>query len=173
MQTRPQSPTPAPRPPDETRVEDVIPVIEERLDVSSRVETAGAVRVRVEVERGAQTVRAHNVVHTVAVRRVPRGTPVQEARAPWNEGDTLVVPVYEERLVLERRLVLKEEIHIVRQTVRQPVERQMPVRTEHAVVERQQPDGSWAPMPVDAPSAPSDTNAGAAREPNHPERTDP
>lgn len=172
MQANPHPQPPAPRPHDDetsTSVEGVIPVIEERLDVSSRVETTGAVRVRVEVERGAQTVRAHNVVHTVAVQRVPRGMPVQEARAPWNEGDTLVVPVYEERLVLERRLVLKEEIHIVRQTVRQPVERQMPVRKEHAVVERQQPDGSWSAMPLpEAPAAQSETNAGPSRDLNRP-----
>ena len=148
--------------------ETVIPVVAEQLDVSSRSQPTGAVRVRVEVEHGSQVVHAHNVVHTVCVQHVPRGVPVDEARPPWNEGDTLVVPVYEERLVLERRLVLKEEIHIVRQTVRQPVERRMPVRQERAIVERRQPDGQWRVEPIES----SPPNAGDRDNPK-PERTEP
>lgn len=40
--------------------------------------------------------------------------PVADAEQPWYEGDTLVVPVYEEVLVTEKRLYLKEEIRITR-----------------------------------------------------------
>lgn len=57
--------------------------------------------------------------------------PVADAEQPWYEGDTLVVPVYEEVLVTEKRLYLKEEIRITRiketeqVTVRDTVRRQV------------------------------------------------
>jgi uncharacterized protein (TIGR02271 family) len=51
----------------------------------------------------------HDEVH-VEHREI--NEPMPEARDPWYEGDTLVVPVYEEVLVTEKRLYLKEEIRI-------------------------------------------------------------
>lgn len=57
--------------------------------------------------------------------------PVAKGEDPWYDGDTLVIPVYEEVLVTEKRLYLKEEIRItlaketeqveVRDTVRRQV----------------------------------------------------
>lgn len=40
--------------------------------------------------------------------------PVAESEQPWYDGDTLVIPVYEEVLVTEKQLYLKEEIRVTR-----------------------------------------------------------
>lgn len=40
--------------------------------------------------------------------------PVAESEEPWYDGDTLVIPVYEEVLVTEKHLYLKEEIRVTR-----------------------------------------------------------
>jgi uncharacterized protein (TIGR02271 family) len=53
--------------------------------------------------------------HTrVQVERVPIGRAVAAVPAVREEGDTTILPVVEEVIVVERRLILKEEVHIRR-----------------------------------------------------------
>jgi stress response protein YsnF len=47
---------------------------------------------------------------------------------PRQEGDTLIVPLMEEVLVLEKRLLLREELHITRRREQNP--HVSPVRRE-------------------------------------------
>jgi stress response protein YsnF len=58
------------------------------------------------------------------------------------EGDTLIVPLVEDVLVLEKRLVLREEVRVTkkRRQVRSP--QQVILRREEVIVERHgdQPD---------------------------------
>lgn len=56
--------------------------------------------------------------------------PVAEAEEPWYDGDTLVVPVYEEVLVTEKHLYLKEEIRITRVKTAEQVRIQDTVRRQ-------------------------------------------
>jgi uncharacterized protein (TIGR02271 family) len=89
-------------------------VVEERLNVSTRsVETA---RVRISkrvVERAHQAEVALTSEHVV-VERVEVNRLVDEPEAPRQEGDVLVVPVYEE--VLVKRWLLKEELRVTRRS---------------------------------------------------------
>jgi uncharacterized protein (TIGR02271 family) len=50
----------------------------------------------------------------VVVERVPIGRVVDAAPPIRQEGDVTILPVMEEIVVLERRLVLKEEVHFRR-----------------------------------------------------------
>jgi stress response protein YsnF len=50
----------------------------------------------------------------VQVERVPIGRAVAAVPAVREEGDTTILPVVEEVIVVERRLILKEEVHIRR-----------------------------------------------------------
>jgi stress response protein YsnF len=52
-----------------------------------------------------------------------------------------VIPVIEEVLIVEKRLVLKEELHVRRQQTTENVEVPVTVRRQRAVVERVTPDG--------------------------------
>jgi len=56
--------------------------------------------------------------------------PVAEAEEPWYDGDTLVVPVYEEVLVTEKHLYLKEEIRVTRVKTPEQVKIQDTVRRQ-------------------------------------------
>jgi uncharacterized protein (TIGR02271 family) len=125
-----------------------IPVFVEELDVTKQTEITGALRVRIEVDRHDATVHTNETSDAVSVQRVARGVSVEATREPWTEGETLVVPVYEERVVIERHLILKEEVRLTRRTERSAVDVQATVREERAAVERQQPDGSWKPIDV-------------------------
>ena len=44
----------------------------------------------------------------------PVGEVVSERSEPWQDGDTLIVPIYEEQLVVTKRLVLKEQLRVRR-----------------------------------------------------------
>ncbi|WP_119154975.1 YsnF/AvaK domain-containing protein [Caldimonas tepidiphila] len=145
-------------PPQPSRTEAVLPLVEERLEVSRQQQETGAVRVRIEVQETTETVPVELLSEQAGVRRVPVGREVPERQPPHQDGDEWVVPVYEEVPVVEMRLVLKEEIRLSRQAMRETREQQVRLRREVAVVERRQPDGSWQPEPEStAPGAGQET----------------
>jgi stress response protein YsnF len=71
------------------------------------------------------------VIERVSINRV-----VEKAPAIREEGDTIIVPILEEIMVVEKRLVLKEEIHIRRQEVVQHVHEPVVLRSEEVALER-------------------------------------
>src|SRR5215207_9533370 len=90
----------------------VLPVIQEEVRLGTTVEETGALRVRLVVEQGTEKVELQCSSEEVTAERVPIGRAARERRAAWMEDDVLVVPIYEEVLVVKRRLVLKEEIRL-------------------------------------------------------------
>ncbi len=120
----------------------VIPEIEEELEVGRRKVKTGAVRVRKTVEHVLKNVEMPVVRDAIRVTRVPVDRRVDVMPSMREEGDTLIVPVVEEQLFVEKRLVLKEEIHIQRRRVQERVSRQVDVGREHAVVERTDAEGN-------------------------------
>ena len=61
---------------------------------------------------------------------------VDEAPETRTEGGVTIVPVLEEVLFVEKRLVLKEELHIRRQATTETVEVPVTLRRQRAIVER-------------------------------------
>jgi len=128
-----------------------IPVIEERADVR-RVETVtGKVRVDKTVRERIEQIDESLVSEEITVERVPINRPVDEAPVIRHEGNTLIIPLLEEVLVVEKRLVLREEVHVrrLRTEVRSPQE--VSLRSEQIEITRQpvspsdeQPIGSGA-----------------------------
>lgn len=92
-----------------------IPVHQEQLRVETQtVDTGRGVRVsKLVTERPYQV---DEVLHhdEVTVTHVPidRIVAASDAPASRHDGDTLIIPVLEEVLVVERRVRIKEEIHI-------------------------------------------------------------
>jgi uncharacterized protein (TIGR02271 family) len=127
----------------------IIPVHEEVLELHKREVDLGTVRVRKRVE----TVPVETTVETtgdeVIVERVPVDRPVEAPPAPWQEGDTWVIPVVEEVLVVEKRLVVREEVRVTRRRVGGPVPVRETLRRE--VVE------------LEVPAAGGEAQSGAAR----------
>lgn len=126
-----------------------LPVLEERLQVAIERFDAGAVRVRIVTEERVEGTEVELVSTEVRPTIVARGVEVAQKLEPYVDGEDLVVPVYEERTVVERRLFLKEEVRLTRVRSEQRERLDVPLRRERAVVERQQPDGSW--VEVDTP----------------------
>lgn len=118
----------------------VLPVVEEEIAVGKRWVETGRVRVSKVVREEEQTVDETLLKEEVDVRRVPVNRVLDAPTAPRQDGDTLVIPVMEEMLVVEKRLVLKEEIHVTRRQHQVPAEETVTVRREEVQVERLEPD---------------------------------
>jgi uncharacterized protein (TIGR02271 family) len=113
---------------------------EEHVSVEKRPFVSGRVRVRSETHTAESFARAELDGEVVEVTRVPVDRPVDEAPAIRTEGDLTIFPVMEEVLVLEKRLYLKEEIHVRRQRITEHVEIPVTLRQQRAVVERIDPE---------------------------------
>lgn len=118
----------------------VIPVLAEEVAIGRRTVETGTVRLRKVVHEREEVVTPTVTREVVQVERVPVGRVLEGPVAPRQEGDTLVVPVFEERLVVEKRLVLVEELRITRR--REDVAaapQRVTLRREEVVVERETP----------------------------------
>jgi uncharacterized protein (TIGR02271 family) len=124
-----------PRPGEEA----VLPLLEERLRIRKRVRETGRVRVSVTTEESARRVEETLLRRAVEVERVPVGRAVAEAPPVREEGDTLVIPVVEEVLVVERRLVLREEVRVRLATERHQEVREVPLRRQDVAITRLPP----------------------------------
>ena len=127
----------------------VIPVIEEQAVISKRLVQGGGVRISKVVREREETVHATLAHQETDVTRVPVGEFVSEPEQTRQEGDTLIVPVYEEVLVVEKRLRLRERLIITRRLVETEQEEPVVLRAEEAFVERLEPGASHAE--TDAP----------------------
>jgi len=148
---------PAPASTERVDVLGVIPVIAESVEVGRRV-VEGAVRLRKQVVRSAVDVDEPSVEERVTVERIPIDRPLAEPIGIRYDGDVMVVPVVQERLVVEKRLVLVEEIRIRRERYEQRAPRQVEILREQVVVERFDPrTDQWSS--VDVPPAVTDLDA--------------
>lgn len=112
-----------------------IPLAEERLRAGTRAIDLGELRIHRHVEQQEETVRQAVTRDDVTVERVSIDRYIDAPPAVRTEGDTLIVPVLEEVLMVEKRLKLKEELRIrTRQAVEEAEVREM-VRRERVELE--------------------------------------
>lgn len=95
----------------------VIPVIQEEMNVGKRVvDTGKGVRVVKRVHEREEKVILPLIQENLKVEHVDIGMIVSPDNLPVarQEGDTYIVPVLEEVLVLEKKIILKKEVRITR-----------------------------------------------------------
>jgi uncharacterized protein (TIGR02271 family) len=123
---------------DAGEVEDAvrIPVIEEELTIGKRTVETGRVRASVVVNERDEMVDVPLTTERVEVERIPINQIVDEPQEPFYEGDTLVVPVVEERLVVQKQLVLTEEVRIRRVAETRDHQERITLRSQDVEIER-------------------------------------
>jgi uncharacterized protein (TIGR02271 family) len=119
----------------------IIPLVEEEVRIDKRSVVTGKVRVRTVTDTVEEMARATLEGREVEVVRVPIDREVDAAPAVRTEGDVVIVPVVEEILVVEKRLVLKEELRLQPRKTEETVEVPVTLRKQQAVVERVGPEG--------------------------------
>jgi uncharacterized protein (TIGR02271 family) len=115
---------------------------EELTVARERVET-GRVRVQVVTHEHEELVDIPLARGLVEVERVAINRVIEVIPPTRQEGDTLIVPVVHEVLLVERRLVLKEEVHVRRVNVTEHHQERVVLRHQDAVITRipaEQPD---------------------------------
>ena len=120
--------------------EEVIPLVEEIATVGKRQVVTGRVRVQTVTDTIEELAHAEVQRESVEVTRVPIDKVVETAPEIRTEGDVTILPIVEEVLVVEKRLVLKEELHIRRRIATEAVEVPVTLRKQRAIVEREAPD---------------------------------
>jgi uncharacterized protein (TIGR02271 family) len=112
----------------------VVPLHEEGVSVAKQRIATGRWRISTVTRQDEVQVDEPLAQETIEVERTAVNKPVERMPSVREEGDTLIVPVVEEILVLERRLILKEEVRIrrIRKTGRH-VER-VKIRKQEAMI---------------------------------------
>ena len=115
---------------------EVIALAEEEVRLDKRMVTTGKVRVRTIVDVETELAKATLDGETVEVTRIPIDRIVDQAPGIRVEDNVTIIPVLEEVLIVEKRLVLKEEVHIRKLATTEEVEIPVELRKQHAVIER-------------------------------------
>jgi uncharacterized protein (TIGR02271 family) len=130
--------------PTEKTGETVIPLLAEEVAVTKEVIETGRVRVARVTHEREQLIDELLSRETAEIERVRIGQQIDTMPAVREEGDTVVIPIVEEVLVVERRLFLREEVRVRRVHSTQRHQESVTLRHHEAVVTR---------LPVEPPAA--------------------
>ena len=146
-----------------------MPLVHEELSVGRRsVETGQGIRVHKTVSEETWRVDDAVLRQQLAIEHVPVNAWIEgELPVQRHEGATLVIPVLEEVLVVQKRVRLKEEIRITAHTRSEPVSSTVVLRTEHASVQR---FDELQNTPADAHAAVSEGGQAVPQEGRHSRR---
>ena len=114
----------------------VLPVLAEALDVRTRRVETGRVRIHKTVHEREVLVDEPLLREEVVIARVPINRVVEGPIPVRYEGETMIVSVLEEVLVVETRLLLKEEVHITTRRTETHTPERVTLRREDVTIER-------------------------------------
>lgn len=113
-----------------------IPIAEERVALLKRKHLAEGVRVRTVVHENEAVVDEALVDEDVVVERVPLDRWVEAAVPIRQEGETTILTLLEEVVVVEKRLRAVEEVRITKRSTVRREPQTVTLRREEAIVER-------------------------------------
>ena len=118
---------------------ETLPVFEERLRFDKIERDAGRVLIKTTVSERTEYAELDLKRNDFIVERIPINRVVAADPPVRQEGDTVVVPVVEEIMVVEKQLLFKEEIRVRQQSVVQHIREPVVLRSEEVSVDRQAP----------------------------------
>ncbi|QGG93244.1 DUF2382 domain-containing protein (plasmid) [Agrobacterium sp. MA01] len=113
-----------------------IELVEETVSIDTERVMTGRVRVATQTEFVEEFAHASLGGERVEVTRVPVGQEVTAVPQTRVEGDVTIIPVLEEIVVVEKRLMLVEEIRIRKLATIEDVSVPVTLRKQRATVER-------------------------------------
>jgi uncharacterized protein (TIGR02271 family) len=115
----------------------IIPVIHEELQIEIKTVETGKVHIAKKVIEEVSVLNQTQTSEQVMVERIPINQYVDSApQATRQEGDVTIISVVKEVLVVEKRLMLVEEIRLTRQKTQENKEFTATLRKEEISVER-------------------------------------
>ena len=120
-----------------------IPIIEEEIQVDKKTVEKGKVRLVKEVHEEEETVELPEAHEEVDIERVPINKYVDSAPPPVRqEGDTTIYSVLKEVAVVEKRLVLVEEVRVTKRQTKSTSTKKVSLRKEEVKVNRERTDST-------------------------------
>jgi uncharacterized protein (TIGR02271 family) len=114
----------------------VLPVMVEALDVQKRPVETGRVRIHKTVHEREVLVDKPLLREEVVIERVPINRVVEGPIPVRYEGETMIVSLLEEVLVVETRLLLREELHLTKRRTETHQPARVTLRREDVTIER-------------------------------------
>ncbi len=114
-----------------------IPLVEERIEVAKRTVATSKVRLQKTVQTYQETLDEPLAVRSFDVERVVKNEPVEVTPPVRQEGETTIYPLMEERLILTKQLILREELRITKRESERRDTQVVTLRREHLTVERE------------------------------------
>ncbi len=114
----------------------VIPVIEETAFLDKKIVESGKIRVIKTVSEREETIDEPLFREEVSIERVPLNQYVDSAPPVRQEGDVMIIPVVQEQLVMQKRLVLIEELRVTKKVVETHQPQTVVLRREQVDVQR-------------------------------------
>lgn len=115
----------------------VLPVMEERVEISKKVVEKAKVRLSKTVHEHLESYDIPLSEEQIIVKKVPKNEIVDTIpEGVRYEGDVMIIPVLKEVAVIEKRIMLVEEIHVSKYKYDKTETRQVTVRNEEVQVER-------------------------------------
>ncbi len=117
----------------------VMQLLAEDLEVERRQVEAGRVQVRLVTRTEPHEVNEELARMEAEIERVPIGLRVETVPPVRETEDRIIIPVVEEILVVERRLMLREEVHVHKRHISERHHEQVLLRIQEALVTRHPP----------------------------------
>ena len=114
----------------------VIPVIEEEITVGKQVVEAGRVRISKRISEHEELVDVPLFREEVRVERVPVNLFVEAVPQIRQEGDTMIIPVVEEQIIVQKKLLLIEELRVRKEIIEHHQPQTVNVRKEQVEIKR-------------------------------------
>ncbi|GAB2556966.1 YsnF/AvaK domain-containing protein [Spirosoma aerophilum] len=131
-------PTPNTRQSDEAWTNQVhkIPVIEEQIQIDKNIVETGVVRISKRVHEDREVIDLPGSREEITVERVAINQFVETPPSVRYEGDTMIIPVLEEVVITQKKLLLVEEVHVIKRKVQENESQEVVLRKEEVVIER-------------------------------------
>lgn len=113
-----------------------IPVIEEDLKIDIQSVETSKTRIYKQVHEENVTVDIPIVHEKIDVQRIAKNISVESVPEVRYEGDTMIIPVIKEEIVVQKKLVLVEEIHITKHKTEEHEPQQVKLRKEEIQINK-------------------------------------
>ena len=115
-------------------------LLAEELSVAKETRETGRVRISTHTHEREALIDEDLARERVEIETIPIGRRVDAIPEVRQEGDITIIPVVEERLFVERQVVLKEEIRVRRVSTTERHQEKVALRHQEAVITRYRQD---------------------------------
>ena len=140
--------TPEPKHEKDPLDQEVVPLHAEQVSIGKRQVVTGRVKVSTVTHSREELVEQLLRKESVEIERVPVGQVVHEVPQVRQEGDVTIIPIVEETVFVERRLVLKEEVRVRRILETQNYQECVVLRRQEAIITRVPGDSNQPADPL-------------------------